>query len=121
MRIDNPRLSGSIFTTNVFIESPDVKSYTIELESDQIYDIEEITSETVSGNLRGGFYILSSGEGGRFGTSITGLDPVLMYPTRSTSTATALNRVSAGDRVNFSVNDIVSPIDTSIKIRMKLV
>jgi hypothetical protein len=119
MRHDKPYAKGEISTYSLIIEDPAIKNYIVELRADHDYDIEAVTWKLRTGTCSGAFYILGSGEGGRFGRSVGGLDPISFTTTETESVASSPQRVTPGDRVTFSVYTISSPGDLSMSVRTK--
>jgi hypothetical protein len=119
MDIDDPRLRDLVETVNVMIETPADKKYTLEFASEHIYDVEEVTHQCATGSLTGAFYIKEGGSGGRFGVSIVGLDPISMSTTKTTSVATASNRVNVGDSLIFAPPANSSSADLVMTIKTK--
>lgn len=116
---DSSRLLNNLAASGLsfHIPSPSDTSYVLDVATSS-YDIDEVLIYTESGTITAGFYIKSDGEGGH-GTSVTGLDPISVSSTKTTSTPTANNSVVEDDEVILSLPAAgSSPVD--LKGHMKV-
>lgn len=120
MKIYQPDLREHVEVLTGHIAAPDAHDYILDEKAAFDYEILDCTHRCESGSATGGFYIQEAGEGG-IGVSVTGLDPMSVTTTQTTSTATAANTVSVGDRVRFAIPAQSSSSGLAFTLRIKRV
>lgn len=104
-------LSASFISGQV--ESPNNKTYTLDLYSIEARIIDSITLKTVSGTLTAAVRI--------DGVAITGLSSISVSSTETTALATALNNMAIGQTLDLVVSGITSPVDLVFTLKYRRV
>ncbi len=102
-------LGVAIEQFNWMIEAPTAKTYTIVLQSEVAYTINEVIAQTTSGTCTVAFKI--------DGTNITGLSAVAVTSTPATTTASAANTIAAGSTLTAVVTVPVAAVDLVFTVK----
>ncbi len=94
---------------NWMIEAPTAKTYTIILQSEVAYTVNEVICQTTSGTCTVAFQI--------GGVNITGLSAVAVTSTPATTTATAANSIAAGATLTAVVTVPVAAVDLVFTVK----